>query len=263
VIRFIFLFFLACLLILQLREAAAADWQVTDSRSSRTNDPAVDHLRQQVRVKGEDRRIWIDLVLFDDRQVQLQVVDNPTEPRPHLMEAMKKSGAIAGINGGYFHPDYRPAGMIVSKGKVVAKPEKAKLLSGAIVVDSDGVEILRYRELPDVSSLKAGIQAGPFLIDGGQVVQGLSHDRRAKRTIVATDGGHRHALIVTGPLTLAQAAEMLDELTLTPEWKIERALNLDGGSSTTLYVAKPNGAPHYEASWGTVRNFLALFPNKD
>ena len=40
---------------------------------------------------------------------------------------------------------------------------------------------------------------------------------------------------------------------------MKRALNLDGGSSTALWVRTGNAEPSYEVrEWGVVRNFLAV-----
>ena len=54
-------------------------------------------------------------------------------------------------------------------------------------------------------------------------------------------------------------AELLSTPTLFGEWdKSSRALNLDGGSSTALWVRSE--PVFYEREWKSVRNYLAIVP---
>ncbi len=93
-------------------------------------------------------------------------------------------------------------------------------------------------------------------------VPGLNALRPARRTAVLTDGRGRWALaVIPTRLTLAEAAALLARPGLLGEnVSVKRALNLDGGSSTALWVRTGNGTePSYEVrEWGTVRNFLAV-----
>lgn len=246
---------------LHARPARADGWQVLERTEQNGAHEALSHAQLRVAIAGSNRQVSVDIVQFDDRKLRLEIVDNAVEPRLKLAQAMRNTGAVAGANGGFFHPDFRPAGMIVSQGKTIAQPEKASLLSGAVVSEPSGaVRVLRYRELGNPEQWSAGIQAGPFLIDGGTAVQGLKDGHRARRTIFATDGRHRHALILTGPLTLQEAAAMLAAIELSESLEIARALNLDGGSSSGIWVAQGEDHAYYQAEWGHVRNFLALFP---
>jgi len=260
--RWFSIFFLILLIwLVQVRVVSASDWKVISRISEQGGHQGLQFEKLSVAVAGSSRKVTVDLVLFDDRNLQLEVVDNPVEPRLKLAEAMDQAGAVAGVNGGFFHPDYRPAGMLVSGGKTVAKPEKASLLSGAVVAEPSGkVRVLRYRELGQAEQWAAGIQAGPFLVDGGQSVQGLKNGKLARRTIFISDGQHRHGLVMTGPMTLPEAAAMLTSIEMPDGMGIERALNLDGGSSSGIWVARGDAVAYYQAEWGHVRNFLALIP---
>ncbi len=255
--RFLLLFILAIAPLLRLR---AEEWAVLTREFESTLHPAVQHQRLQVRAPGDSLPTPVEILSFDDRAIRFKVIDNPTEPRLSLAQAMGAVGALAGVNGGYFHPDYRPVGLVIAEGETVARAEKAALLSGVVVVENGQVRILRYQEFNPTDRLESGIQAGPFLIDQGEPVAGLNADRRAKRTLIASDGAHRHALVVTGVLTLAQTAQLLKAIPLGLDWKPARALNLDGGSSTACWVGRPEGRAFSQPEWGHVRNFLAILP---
>jgi exopolysaccharide biosynthesis protein len=53
-------------------------------------------------------------------------------------------------------------------------------------------------------------------------------------------------------------ADLLGTPSVFPEGKIIRAMNLDGGTSTALWV---RGSPaFYAREWKSVRNYLAIVP---
>jgi len=241
---------------------AAEEWRLLSETASPTVDGAVTHWRYQVRTPGGGGNVGVEVVRFDARKVRVRILDNPEEPYRRMNTMMETVKAVAGVNGGFFHPDNRPAGLLVTEGRVVARPERARLLSGAVVVEKGHLRLVRYGELPAADGLEEGIQAGPFLVDGMRAVTGLEATRRARRTVIATDGEHQFALVVTGPLTLAETAMLLVSLPIAG-WEVKRALNLDGGSSTGLWVARPGAAAHYQPEWGRVRNFLALLPREE
>ena len=91
-------------------------------------------------------------------------------------------------------------------------------------------------------------------------VAGLDEQRLARRTIVASDGKGQWAIIVTSPVTLADAARMLSVKGIAGPWIIANALNFDGGSSTALHAEAKGRALIHIASFGAVRNYLAIVP---
>jgi uncharacterized protein YigE (DUF2233 family) len=201
------------------------------------------------------------VILFRPGKFTLKVVDDPDVRHGNLRQAMEKIGALAGVNGGYFHPDYTPLGLVVSGGKVLHAQENAKLLSGLFVATPRNLALARPAEFRLGKTTIEALQAGPFLVDAGNAVPGLNNDKKARRTIVVTLADGRWALVSLSSVTLAQAGALLATDLLWPGTEPERALNLDGGSSTGLYLAAPTGGkPLYLAEFGRVRNYLALVP---
>src|SRR5438046_5916864 len=82
----------------------------------------------------------------------------------------------------------------------------------------------------------AAIECGPFLVDFAKSVRGLEAMRAARRTFAATGSGDRAALGFCSDATLADLARIL--AAPLGDFKIQRALNLDGGSSSVMCVLR-------------------------
>ena len=196
-------------------------------------------------------------VTFDTKTHSVAVMDNPTGDFT-LATAAQKRNALAAVNGGYFHPDRRPLGLVVRQGATLHPIERAKLLSGMVVVRAGRVSLVRPSEFKTSPAVQEALQAGPFLIDRGQPVAGLNATRAAARTVVFTSGAGRGGFVVCRYVTLAEMAEILALPAAAGSGAITRALNLDGGSSTGLWV---RGAPSfYLPEAKDVRNYLAVVP---
>jgi hypothetical protein len=102
-------------------------------------------------------------------------------------------------------------------------------------------------------------QCGPFLVERGNPVSGLNDTRAARRTYAAVAGGDTAAIGYSSHLTLAQIAAVLATPGIVPEMKIQRALNLDGGSSSAFWFAGET-APFSIREQKTVRDFIAVVP---
>jgi hypothetical protein len=105
----------------------------------------------------------------------------------------------------------------------------------------------------------AAVQCGPFLVDGGHVVAGLNTTRSARRTFVFNGGGDRAAVGFCSDVTLAELAEILVTPRVVPDLKVQRALNLDGGSSSAFWFAGERG-PFSISEQKTVRDFVVVVP---
>nr|MDQ2659187.1 phosphodiester glycosidase family protein [Verrucomicrobiota bacterium] len=93
----------------------------------------------------------------------------------------------------------------------------------------------------------------PFLVDGGKPILGLNNTRDARRTFVVTLASGGAAIGYCSSVTLAELAAALASSGL----RVQRALNLDGGSSSAFWFAGDDGV--FSISEGkTVRDFLAL-----
>ena len=206
----------------------------------------------------------LHFVSFEAPRYTFAVFDQGDLGRESLGEIMAHHHALAGVNGGYFSPDFEPVGLLVSEGKMIHRPSRARLLSGALVATGNHIAIRRSTEPLPGKNAREAVQCGPFLVEDGKPVPGLNNVRSARRTVVFTAGRHIWGLASTSSLTLEELGAILADPALLPgELKIERAINLDGGSSTGMWAEEPGqAAPFYLHEIGIVRDFVAVVPRE-
>ena len=252
--------FLIFLCIASLGVASSARWHLIKSKD-RGSLPggallSAVSLREISTVETE-REVVVTAIVFQEQNYQLQVIDNPARDKT-LAQVMQEQHFLAGVNGAYFHPDGKPLGLMISQGKIIHAQETARLLSGFVVMAGEKPQLVRVGEAMPAGAMEV-LQTGPFLIDHKAPVAGLEATRIARRTFVATDGHGLWMIGVMSPVTLADAARVL--LAAAPRFfpthSIQRALNLDGGSSSACW-ADLAPEPFSQSEMGTVRNFLGL-----
>ncbi len=216
----------------------------------------------RLRVRGSEGEVAISVVRFDSSSCTLRVIDQPQSWSftDLLTDSMRSVNAIAGVNGGYFHPDFTPLGLMIANGKRQGQFTRSGLVSGMILVRSGEPALLWNSESPDTSNASDLLQAGPRLVDAGQPVSGLNRTKVAARSFIATDGQSGWLIGTVHSTSLHGLADLLTSPGLISGLRIQRALNLDGGRSTAFYARtndeRENGAP----GWSTVRNYLAVVP---
>jgi len=238
--------------------SARGDWAISSSQTERSAAAGVEHRRIVVSDSGTGQEAILDLALFSTKFATLRVIDNPTG-EDDLAAVIRRSRSLAGVNGGYFDPQNAPVGLLISDGKMIAPFRKARLLSGVLVVAKGRLELLRSAEYSSRKSASAALQCGPFLVDAGQVVPGLNDTRSARRTFVLTGGTDRAAIGFCSSVTLAELAQILATPRMAPDLKLQRALNLDGGSSSAFWFAGERG-PFSIPEQKTVRDFVVIVP---
>src|SRR5678816_474418 len=154
-------------------------------------------------------RATLHTAVFESRVATLRVFDQPDAPRRELAEAMARTKAIAGVNGGYFDPENAPVGLLVSDGRMLAPLRKAKLLSGVLTASASRVDIVRASRFTMSTRIKAAVQCGPLLVERSVPIVGLDDRRKARRTFAGVDGKGRATLGVCSAVSLAQLGQIL------------------------------------------------------
>jgi hypothetical protein len=203
----------------------------------------------------------LKLVCFDATRCALRVVDQPSKANAgSLKEAMRRIGAVAGCNGAYFTPEFTPLGLEIAQGTRIGKLERSSLL-GAVLMVRKGKPVMLWRdEFVDQSGITDLVQAGPRLVNGGLPVKGLEATKRRVRTFVLTDCAGHWAIGLCDSVTLRELSDLLATKGVISEFSVERALNLDGGSSSGLWFRTADGRETYDREFSTVRNFLSVVP---
>ncbi|HEX7516558.1 MAG TPA: phosphodiester glycosidase family protein [Chthoniobacterales bacterium] len=238
--------------------SARADWTVTASQTERGAAAGVEHRRIVLTESNTDERATLDLAVLATKSATLRVIDNPAG-KDNLAAVMRRENCLAGVNGGYFDPENKPVGLLISDGNVIAPLRKARLLGGVMMVSNGRIQLLRLAEYSSKRRATAALQCGPFLVDHGHPVPGLNETRPARRTFVVTGGSDRTAIGFCSDVTLAQLGRILATPGVAPDLKVQRALNLDGGSSSAFWFAGERG-PFSISEQKTVRNFVAVVP---
>lgn len=242
-----------------LARAAAGDWEVASQKREISPNQSVEHWTTELADAASNARATLHSAVFKTNAATLRVVDQADTPRGDLAEVISRTGALAAVNGGYFDPGDAPVGLLVSEGKIISPLRKAKLLSGVLSASASRVEIARTARFAMSSKIKAAVQCGPLLVERSAPVAGLNDTRPARRTFATVDGKGRAALGVCSAVSLAQLARILALTNAAGDFKIARALNLDGGSSSAFWFAGKDGnvsLPELK----TVRNFVSIVP---
>ncbi len=236
---------------------ANAQWTVASSESEFSSGKLVEH-RHIEASSAAGNQATLDLAIFSAKTATLRVIDVPGA-NTDLAAVMQRENCIAGVNGGYFDPQYAPVGLLVSGGRVVAPQQKARLLSGVVSVVNGRVQVQRSAEFSLKTKPTSARQCGPFLVDGGKAVPGLNNSREARRTFVLTMSNGRAAIGFCSHVTLSRLASLLATPEIIAGGKVQRALNLDGGSSSGFWFAGEH-RPFSISEQKTVRDFLAIVP---
>lgn len=247
------------LLLIFLARATHAQWTQISNQTEASPARGLEHRYIVMEDSNSGERASLELALFSAKACRLRVVDRPNEPRPDLDEAMPRGNFLAAVNGGYFDPEYNPIGLLIVDGTVVAPLQKARLLSGVLSASAKKIQISRVSEFSLNQKPDAAVECGPMLVDLGKPVHGLESTKVARRTFVATGSGDKAALGFCSDVTLADLSNILSIVAIS-DFKIQRALNLDGGSSSAFWFKRANGSAFSISEQKSVRDFVTIGP---
>lgn len=241
-----------------LAATAQADWTILSSASEPGRGGVV-HKHVTLENGARNERITIDLAIFSTKSCGLRILQNEGGAGS-LADVMKHEKCLAGVNGGYFDEKFAPIGLRIANGQTIAPLQRARLITGVLVASSRGVQIVRSREFSRRPTVTTAIQCGPFLVDRGQPIGGLNDSHLARRTFAATTTGDRALVGVCSGVSLAEFSKVIATTSFAEDLRIERALNLDGGSSTGFWFARENGSVFSISEQKPVRDFIGIVP---
>ncbi len=243
---------------LVLTATAQADWTIVSNESEPGRSGLV-HKHVVLENSASRERVAADLAIFSTKSCTLRVLQNESGT-DSLAEMMRGEKCLAGVNGGYFNEKFAPIGLRMANGQMIAPLQRARLITGVLLASPHGVQILRSREFSRRAEVTAAIQCGPFLVDRSQPIGGLNDSRPARRTFAATTTGNRALAGVCSDVSLAELSSILGTTSFAEDLKIDRALNLDGGSSTGFWFARENDGAFSIPEQKPVRDFVGVVP---
>lgn len=239
-------------------EAPAA----TPPPANRVNPPLATPVLAPYLVNSTLSGISITAVVFDSRSHRLVVADQPGGPGslwPDAKSAAAARNGSAAVNGGFFTPEGGPLGLVIGGGKRAGSLNRASSLGAGLFVD-DGTPALVRRG--GSTTGRELLQSGPFLVEKGRALSGLSPESSTARTFLGWDGGTGWFIARSGACSLAGLAAALEGRKIGGVG-VRDVLNLDGGRSSDLWVSSSvaGGPLHQRPFWNKpVRNFLVLAP---
>lgn len=206
--------------------------------------------------------VSLDVVVFDTRQCRVCVLDQPDANAGGgaIANVMRAHAAVAGVNGGYFTPEFQPLGLMIASGKPTGVYATSTLLGGVLVSTQGTPRLLWRKEYSAQAGTTDLVQAGPRVVDGGRPLPKLERGKSRARTFIATDGRHGWAVGLVKSTSLGELADLLASPRIIPNLHVTRALNLDGGRSSAIWMRTAAGEEISEPGWSTVRNFIAVVP---
>jgi hypothetical protein len=246
----LFLFFVAT-----SPQIASAEWRVRSANNEISSAPGLVYRHVDFEESETGEHAIVDLALFSTRACKLRVIDN--SDGASLAALVQRSNCLAAVNGGYFDPNFAPLGLRVIDGKIVSRLTRGRLMSGVVASDNM-IQIFRVGEFSLRRKWNAAIECGPFLVDLARPVRGLEATREARRTFAAIGSNERAALGFCPEATLAGLGKIL--AMPLGDFKIQRALNLDGGSSSAFWFKRKDGSAFSISEEKSVRDFIGIVP---
>lgn len=202
----------------------------------RTAVPGLEYANAQSATSGGHTAAAIHLLRVDLRHFEVQVVRASDFGRGLASAAAfrQHAGAVAALNAGFFDPQFKPLGLLVSGGRELSHLRRVDHGVFAIAGGRAVVEHARAWQAPP--DLQFAVECGPRLLVEGQPLHFRS-DELARRVAIGRDRSGRVVLAVSdGVVSLANWATTLAQPQSDGGPQLVDALNLDGGSSAMLDV---------------------------
>lgn len=177
----------------------------------------------------------VTITRFDTHKVHVSIGYQPDKPL-QLKDWMQQTHAIAVMNGGYFDQHNQATALLISNGQ--ANGTSYQGCCGMLAVDAqNNVSIQSLSDQPydpGTEQLQQATQSRPMLIVNGKRTQFQETAAASPRSVVAIDNQGR-LLFIVSPAQAFSVDELAD-LLVQSDLSLKMALNLDGGSSTGLYL---------------------------
>ena len=207
-----------------------------------------DDLYKIININGKGYRGFL-VAIYDPSLVTLGISKYLGKKGEKITTVSKRKKAVVAINaGGFYDPLWKSNGglvhgAVIKNGKIITDYKNAVNVGGFIGFNKDNELILGKFSNSDAlkQNYRDAIEFGPFLIINGKnvKVKGNGGWGIAPRTAI---GQRRDGivlfLVINGRIPSSIGASMKDLIEILQNYGAINAANLDGGSSTELYVNK-------------------------
>jgi exopolysaccharide biosynthesis protein len=178
--------------------------------------------------------------------------------------AAEKPGAVVIVNASFFRGNGQPSGLLKIGNDVLSeasgRPNSAQF---EVVGDLPSISLISQQAIVPLADQPGlygeSFEGYPLLIWNGQATPAsMDNTDQARRTVIAQDN-QGNILIVNTETVMTSLQDMTDWL-LKSKLGISSALNLDGGTSSQIYVAADQLAATFKNGRGSVPVVLAVYP---
>ncbi len=190
-------------------------------------------------------------------KVNLLLAKDYNKPFLNIKEYLNLSNAIMAINASFFDKSYHPLGLQVKNNKLISKVRKQ--FDGVFYIRKNIAKMVHSSKFRYDKKISFAIQSRPQLVDKAKPVANLKR-QIARRSFI---GIKNNNLIVIGITenTSAYADDLAMILALKESYGglgCKYALNLDGGTSSQLYINYKNFKKQINGSFG-IPNAIGIF----
>ncbi len=206
---------------------------------------------------SQKNNITFTSLTFDRQDYRLKVLDQKNGPGTQFKSAQAAGqGHLASINGGFFTPEGKPLGIVITNGQTRGAFNSSSFL-GTGILDGENLTLSSRKSYKNSNEL---LQSGPRLLWQGEKLTGLSDKNKRPRSFLIWDGQNHFGIVHANGATLKQLSNTLKQQPI-PNFQINYALNLDGGRSCDFWISpKVSGGGITKKSFlnKPVRNYLIL-----
>lgn len=199
-----------------------------------------------INIKGKGYKGYL-VVVYDPSKISIATTKYLNKKGEKITVVAKREKATLAINaGGFYDPTWdgngaTPHGTVIKNGKIISEYDNATVGGGFLGFDKDDKLILGKFTKQEAlkQNYRDAIEFGPFLIINGKAVKvkGNGGWGIAPRTAIGQrKDGIVLLLVINGRLPSSIGASMNDLIEIFQKYGAYNAANLDGGSSTELYV---------------------------
>lgn len=208
---------------------------------------------RQIQISGDKYIDVYAVTLSDHYHANLFIQDARSQENAKFIDDLSSIQTFRiAINGSYYLPNFKPLGLVVNKGKIEQPIRNSKLLNGCIAINQNGKLSLTKMDKICTKSYYA-LQAGPIIINNSQINPTLLAKRNkigsfwgssSRRTLLAQSTDGQIIILATSAISFYELSNLLlHHVNLFGVKAIAIAINLDGGSSTSLYIRFPDSNP--------------------
>ncbi len=200
------------------------------------------------------------VVRVDPSMATFKVIYTPGQSKLIQDWRLALPGALAIVNASFFDTSNNPIGLLAVDGTVMGQ-SIPRADTGMFQVQDNVVKVrsLYLEPYNNAERFEQAAQGFPVLMVRGQVATAFNPDVAAvsaRRTVIAQDTKGRILFIVT-PFASATLADMAHWLGISG-LDINTAVNMDGGKSTSLYLAT-GGPSEFTLNLGPVPVVIAVY----